>query len=254
MSKSWSSFLDKFPIVFEMDKCWFFILNENISGPFSTEEIKIKISQAGPEAQCLVWTKGQKQWIPAATWEKDHQQILKLSPKGPKDAAIWYVGYQENTHGPISHHELIKFLEGIDSFEWDAVRVWSAGQDTWSKIFQYSEIIEELGGSRRIHVRAPLKGTVTVNKDGVDQIGRAMTLSLGGIGVSGLRELRSGEVIKLTIKSEDLGLPIYCSAQVRYLTPEEVGLQFQNLHMEFQARILDYVKRFQNSGTTKAAA
>lgn len=86
-----------------------------------------------------------------------------------------------------------------------------------------------------------------INKDGVEQTGQAMTLSLGGIGVTGLKELRSGETIKLHIKCEELGLPIYCSAQVRYLTPEEAGLQFQNLHMEFQARILDYVKKFQNS-------
>ncbi len=233
-----------------MDKCWFFFLNENISGPFATEEIKSKISSAGPEAQCLVWTKGQRQWIPASTWEKEHEQILKLLPKGPKDAAIWYLEHEERTKGPMSQRDLIKFLGSMDSYDWDAVRIWTVGQATWSKIFQYAEIIEELGGSRRQHARAPLNGNVIVNVDGVDQMGRAMTLSLGGMGVSGIKDLHSGDLVKVTIKCEELGAPIYCSAQVRYLTPNEAGLQFQNLHMEFQARILDYVKKFQ----TKDAA
>lgn len=252
--KSWSSFLMETPIQFEMDKCWFFYLNENISGPFTPAEINFKIAAAGPETQCLVWTKGQKQWTAAATWQSNFAEIVSQLPKPASEIEDWYVGHNDRTQGPISQTELIKYLRTVESFEWEAVRIWKKGQETWSKIFNYPDILEEIGGSRRIYIRVPLNGTVMVSKDSEEQIGRCTSISLGGMGVMGLKNLSNADVIKLTIKCDEFGSPVYCSAVVRYITEEEVGMQFQNLHMEFQSRISDYIKKFQASTTTEKAA
>lgn len=244
------------PIQFEMDKCWFFYLNENISGPFTPAEIRTKILAAGENAQCLIWTKGQKQWIPAATWESNYDQIVSSLPKPAHEVEDWHFTYNDRTQGPISQTELVKFLRTLQNIEWDAVGIKKTGQEKWSKIFQFSDILEEIGGSRRKHARVPLNGIVVVSKEGVEQIGRCLTVSIGGMGITGVKDIYISDVVKLTIKCEEFGYPLYVAATVKYVTPEEIGLQFQNLHMEFQARISDYIKKFQASTTTtnKAAA
>ncbi len=233
-----------------MDKCWFFYLNENISGPFTPVEIRSKISAAGESAQCLIWTKGQKQWIPAAIWESNFDQIVSALPKPAHEVAEWYVGHNDRTQGPISQTEVVKYLRTLGSNEWDAVRILKKGQETWSKIFQFNDILEEIGGSRRTQPRVPLSGVVVAAKDGLEQIGKCVTVSVGGIGITDLKDIYSGDVIKLTIRCEEFGYPMYASAVVKYVTAEEIGCQFQNLHMEFQSRISDYIKKFQASTTT----
>jgi hypothetical protein len=238
----------KLPILGEMDKCWFLLLNENISGPFAPEEIKSRVSAAGPGAQCLVWTKGQKQWLPAAYWEQNLDKIVSELPKPAHKTEEWYVGHNDHTIGPVSQVEIIKYLRGVDSFEWDAIRIWKSGQQNWNKIFQYPDILEEIGGSRRMYVRVPLNAMVVVNHEGEEQIGKATSISLGGMGIVGLKEMKIGHTLKLTIKADEFGQPVYVAAHVRYITPDgETGCQFQSLNMEFQARIQDYIKKFQAS-------
>ena len=233
-----------------MDRYWFFYLNENISGPFTPDEIRAKITNTGTPAQCLIWTKGQKQWIPAAIWESNFDQIVNSLPKPAHQVQDWYYNHNDRTQGPVSQTELVKYLRTLQSIEWGTVLIKRTGQEKWSKIFQFTDLLEEIGGSRRFQARVPLSGTVVASKDSQEQIGRCATISIGGMGVTGLSNLNVGDVIKLTIKCEEFGHPVYVAAQVKYVTADEVGLQFQNLHMEFQLRISDYIKKFQASTAT----
>ncbi len=231
-----------------MEKFWFYLCDDNVSGPFSTEEIKQKISTSLATQNLLIWARGQRRWLTPTHWEQEHQEILKKREASRNESPNWYVSLNGKNLGPMIQSDLIRYLRSVDSHYMDSVRLWSIGMLNWAKVFEFHQIADELGISRRSHPRAPLNGTVSIiGENEQERIAKALTISMGGIGIAGVSDLKPGSTIKLVIKSNELGAPIHASAQIRYVIGNETGLQFQNLHLEFQARIIDYVKKFKTA-------
>lgn len=230
-----------------MDKIWFYYTNDNVTGPFTTDEIK-SMAALSEDPASYVWVRGQKKWIPANQLNRHLDEILNKRESQKQDTQSWYLNYGGRSLGPMSQTDIIRYLRTVNPTDYDNVLIWSMGMQNWAKVFEFPPIADELGISRRAHPRVPLIGTVILNIDGVEQMSQALSISVGGIGVTGFSNLEKGKVLKATINSPNLGASITTSVIVKYLIKnEEAGLQFQNMHLEMQARIIDYIKKFENS-------
>ncbi|MDZ4662522.1 MAG: GYF domain-containing protein [Pseudomonadota bacterium] len=229
-----------------MEKIWFYYSEDNVTGPFTTDEIKSKAALS-EDATSFVWVRGQKKWIPINQLNRHLDEIISRRQSLKQEPQNWFLNYGGRSLGPMVQAELIRYLRTVSTAEFDNVLIWSMGMENWAKVFEFPPIADELGVSRRTHPRVPLNAVVILNVDGVEQTAQALTISVGGIGVAGFTQLEKGKVVKLSIKSPDLSVNITASAVVKYLIKnEEAGLQFKNLHLEMQARIIDYVKKFKN--------
>ena len=230
-----------------MEKIWFYYSKDNVTGPFTTDEIKSKVALS-EDSTSFVWVRGQKKWIPSNQLSRHLDDIVSRRQSVNQEPQNWFINYGGRSLGPMAQTDLIRYLRTVDPTEFDSVLLWSMGMDDWAKVFEFPPIADELGISRRAHPRVPLNAEVTLTVDGVEQIAHALTISVGGIVVVGFTNLEKGKVVKLSIKNSNLGVNITASAVVKYLIKaEEAGLQFQNLHLEMQARIIDYVRKFKNS-------
>lgn len=232
-----------------MSKFWFFYQNDVTTGPFSTDEIRSKLTTQLLDTKVFIWAKGQKSWLSPEDWEKELPEFNRKLNLTSSDLQTWHVNYEGKEFGPISINELTKFLKSLDSYSLELVNIWAEGAPQWGKVFEFTEVLERLGISRRGHIRVPLNGNLIINKNNIEHITQIMTISLGGCGVKGNTDLTVGDHVKITINTQEFNPPIHCSAEVRFASASEVGIKFINLSLESQNRIIDYIRKF--SGVAK---
>jgi len=120
--------------------------------------------------------------------------------------------------------------------------------EKWTSLFEIPEVMDALGMSRRENQRAPLLGTVAVTRSNEDPKGyvlRTASISVGGIGVNGKHDLRTGDSVSLLIKSPEIPGNMHLRGEVAYVTANGYcGIRFGQVHSEVETLILDYVKKF----------
>lgn len=228
-----------------MSNSWFLYSNNVVTGPFSTEEIQSKAESNALPVESFIWWKGQREWIPVALWrEKLHSILTAISDQNQKP--VWYIDAGDSPVGPLTQTELIDGLKSIKDLA--RVRLWAVGMEQWRSLFEFHDVMELLGISRREHDRAPLMGVVAVTRSNEDPKGymlKAATISVGGLGMTGKHDLRRGDEISILIKSPDLAGQIHMRGEVVYVASSGyTGVRFSQPHAEFQSLIHDYVKRF----------
>lgn len=239
-----------------MSHAWFLYIDNVVSGPFSTDQVKSKIQEDDLKAKCFIWWKGQREWIPVSTWEKDLDAILEATANANKKP-IWYVDIGgTKPAGPLTQNEMVEMIKSAR--EIDRIRLWSVGMKQWQSLFELHDIMEMVGISRRETPRAPLMGTVAINRIGPEPKGlvvRAASISVAGIGVADASELRRGDEVALLVKSPDLKSSIHVRGEVVYVTPNGyAGVRFHQIHPEAKSIIHDYVKRFTIEGEKNKSA
>lgn len=240
-----------------MSQAWFLYIDNVVSGPFNTDQVKSKIREENLKAKCFIWWKGQREWIPVSTWEKDLDAILEASATAKKKP-IWYVDVGgTKPAGPLTQNEMIEMIKSAR--EIDRIRLWAIGMKQWQSIFELHDVMEMVGISRRETARAPLMGSVAINRTGEDPKGfvvKAASISVAGLGVAEAFDLRRGDQVSLLVKSSDLKGQIHVRGEVVYVTPTGyAGIRFHQIHPESQSIIHDYVKRFTvESEKNKSAA
>ena len=237
-----------------MANTWFIYSNDVVSGPFSTDEVRSKLSSGQLDAKAFIWWRGQREWVPVASWMDQLPKLLE-SATNQEEKAVWYIDLGSAPIGPLTQRELIENLLNVS--ELGRVRLWAVGMAAWVSLFEVQEVMEQLGISRREHERAPIMGTVAVTRSNDAPKGfvlKLSSLSLGGIGASGSHDLRRGDDVALLLKSGDLPTNVHLRGEIVYVTSAGyVGIRFQRVSAEAQGIILDYVKRFTGGGKTQAA-
>lgn len=238
-------------------KIWFIYSNEVVKGPFDTETVREQLNTGALPSNCFIWWKGQREWMPVNLWENQLKQIL-MNEDEKSHSKVWYIdlGSGAQPTGPMTHKEMLAHLRGISSF--GKVRLWTVGMPKWTSLFEMSDVIDQLGMSRREHDRAPLMGAVAITAvAGLPSttITRAASISVGGMGINDAQGLSRGDSVQLVIKSPEFPNPIRVQAEVVYITSQgHAGLKFQQLHPETQSLIFDYVKKFMSAlGVRKSA-
>ncbi len=206
-------------------------------------------------AGSFIWWKGQREWIPVASWEGQLDQIVQTAVDRTQKA-VWYIDSGGNPVGPLTENEMISQLRLLSTLQ--RVRLWAVGMEKWTSIFELSEVMEQMGLSRRENERAPLMGTVAVTRSNEDPKGyvlRAASISVGGVGLAGDHDLRIGDTLSLLIKSADIQGNVHVRGEVAYVTSNGyVGVRFERVHPETQSLIYDYVKRFNTSSESDSEA
>lgn len=240
----------------DMSQAWFIYADEVVSGPFNTEAVREKIRTGLLPANSFIWWKGQREWIPVASWDSQVEQILQSAVDRAKKP-VWYIDSGKSPTGPFTENELIDQLKSQPSLA--RVRLWAVGMEKWTSIFELNDVMELLGLSRREHERAPLMGSVAITRSNEDPKGfvlRAASISVAGMGVTGKHDLRVGDVLSLLVKSNEIPGNLHLRGEVAYIAANGyAGIRFERVHPETQSMILDYVKRFNSDlvGGAKAA-
>ena len=220
---------------------WFIFENEDVSGPFDTDDLERKIESGSLSSQCLVWGHPQEEWK-SPTWWRNNLHDLMSSQRRPKMEKLWHYVINEVSHGPMKRQELVDTLKDLD--EKTEVLVWTNGMDDWKPLFEIDDLLQEIGFSRRQHPRANLEGQVVVDTDdGQSHIGQLKTVSAGGCGFIGGQDIKAGSVVKVTLKSEAFYKEVSVQAEVRYVSESGfTGLQFMGINQEDKAAIINYVR------------
>lgn len=225
---------------------WFLHFDEIVKGPFTTKKILQLLQKSALPANTTIWWKGQSSWMPIQNWRSQLDHILN-SFKTETQKSIWYLEYQGSQMGPYPFNELKTLLAQNDSLKSNC-HLWTTGLKTWKRIFELPEMIEELGVEQRKDFRAPIKGELSVLKNGKVFQTKPGSISSGGMGFRDLEGLAIGDVVSLTLKSPLLVGPINTKAKVLYTHNNGfTGLQFLNLHPEAHSNIMDYIKQFQTT-------
>lgn len=236
-----------------MEKVWFLYIQNTVFGPFTTDEVKSRLSQGVPE-NSFAWWKGQTEWIPAADFEQVLPRFLDSQNDQKNNQIMWNFKKEGETFGPFELLELVDILRNQMAFL-DNILIKSNFDEEWKKVFLWQEITDLLGISRRINDRVPLMGTVKVTAgDNVFSTGRTTSVSVGGIGIKDVNiETRMGQKLLLEIKSPDLTDIVRVQAEIRYIAKDGMlGVVFENPSAEAQSVIIDYIKKFKN-GLERAA-
>jgi hypothetical protein len=238
-----------------MASLWFVCSHDVVSGPFDTAQVKAHVASGQFGAECFIWWKGQREWIPLATWEAQLDSITQAMAAKP-ETPVWHVEYAGEQRGPLTHAELIHYLKALPSF--NGTDLWAVGMPQWKSIFEMPDIMEEVGISRRTHERAPLMASVALSRSNdvpKTFMMKAASISIAGMGVTGENDLRRGDEVSLILKSTSFPMPLRLQGTIAYLTREGyVGIRFSTVHPEAQSIIMDYVKRFIHDQSAAKAA
>jgi hypothetical protein len=239
-----------------MPLSWFLYSNDVTSGPFDTDDVRAKLHSGQLGANSHVWRKGQREWMPIREWEDQLEKLLQTESERTTKP-VWYIDLGNTPIGPLTQTELAENLRGLSDL--GHVRLWSVGMPKWTSLFGLHDIVEMIGLTRRESLRAPLMGSVAVNRSSDSPRGyvlKAASISPGGIGVSGSHDLRKGDEVSLLIKSPDFPKTIHLRGEVAYVTKTGFcGIRFLQVPAETHSIISDFTKSFNPpaNGSSSAA-
>ena len=221
---------------------WFICQNEVVHGPYSTEHVRSQLSSGLLTLDATVWARGQKEWLTLSAWSKQSFVEDNSSDKS-RPEQMWHYAIQGQSKGPMTRAQLVNEIKSIQ--QKDEILVWTKGMKSWADLFEFHDLLDEMGLNRREHPRASIEGqAVLKTEDGHSIIARLRTISPGGAGVDQILEnLSIGQTVTIEIRSSILGEAMTSKATVQYMTDSSfVGLKFAGLSMENKARILQYVR------------
>lgn len=218
---------------------WFVQENDEVRGPFSQEEVKAQAENGVLSNQCLLWSRGMSQWTHLSNWPKAAEQGKALNGAHEK---MWHYALDNQPYGPISQTQLIQQMKNLNE-EVHQVLLWTKGMRAWAPIYDFHDIMDELGINRRQQPRATISGKVVVHLESKQLIGTLKTISEGGFGAERLHGLVPGQTVRIEIHSDHFLDPLHCKADVRYISETGfVGFTFISIDREAVSTIIQYVK------------
>ncbi|MEZ4872112.1 MAG: GYF domain-containing protein [Bdellovibrionales bacterium] len=223
---------------------WFTLVNEIVQGPFTTAEVKGIAANRTHNNAPLVWGRVQKTWVDIDQWAATVDEALAASNIISLNISKeWHYGTGGDSFGPFGRADLIAQLKNLASLE--NVLLWTNGMNDWMPIFEFHDILGELGINRRKQFRAEASGSVAVSR-GTNDItnGQIISISEGGLGFKGNSNYNKGETVQLIIDSPIFKHKVKVDAEVKYCTEGGyVGVSFKKIHPETQSQIVGYIKR-----------
>lgn len=210
-------------------------------GPWSVEQIAMKLSTAEIAITDFAWDDSLTEWITlielaelkaylqsrkpvAPPTEKAHQRTNVVAASMSEDDAIqWYVTRGQQKFGPFNFFGVVKALQDKSIFEFDYI--WKEGMESWVRVAEHekfaAESIRELLQSleekkahsdvfaQRRHARMSIENDVLINDNQSVSPGRMVEGSAGGTGlIIKNSTLIPGQLIHVHFSSLD-GLPAF---------------------------------------------
>lgn len=223
-------------------KRWFILLEGQVSGPWSDQEIESRID-TGKET--LIWGRGQAEWLSPERW-RGVLKNMETQASLEKQQHLWKVKVGPQELSPMSFEEMLENLKEYSDLS--NIRVWAEGYEDWREVFQVRKIMDELGISRRKHPRVPIMGSLKGDVSFGELNARVISISEGGIGVNSAKGLKIGEKFQGDLSSPNLFVTVSCTMEVVYIGAEGyAGMRFMGLGGEAKSAIIEYVKKFQQT-------
>jgi len=222
------------------DRRWFLLNQGQVRGPFDQASIEAEVPNL---AAPLIWGRGQAEWLAPEKWRKALENQVAIAARVRTPDRLWRVRIGDEELRPLTYEQMIETLKGKDSFQ--NVWIWTEGYSEWRDVFQVHKIMDELGVGRRAHPRVPIAGQVLCEGATGSFVGRALSVSEGGMGITEVPSMKIGEKFKILLKSPNLFSPLHATAEVIYVGPDGyAGLKFVGLQTESKSSIIEYVKKF----------
>lgn len=225
-------------------KKWFFLKNNEVSGPYAVSEID-PLAALHPEG--LVWGQGLNEWVSHAEWKSTIQHLDSIIKGLQNDMTpTWVVKFEDTPQGPMTYDQLVQTLKAHPHPSETQIK--QVTDSDWKGIYEYPTLVEEVGITRRQHSRAPISGIFKYTKNGATHEALMASISEGGIGILEAEGIAVGDTLKGEIQSPQLATAINCQCDVLYQQSDgNWGLRFVNLPAEYSSVIVEYALRFQPS-------
>jgi hypothetical protein len=147
----------------------------------------------------------------------------------------------------MNRNELMSFASRVENPS--QIAIFDPKLKEWKEIYAFKEIVEKLGLTRRKHPRVPILAQFSgVTSQHEKLNARLVTISIGGLGLTDVFDLRIGDIISGQITSPHFYSPVTFEAEATYCGNDgHVGLKFIQINDDSQSLIMDYVKRFSNT-------
>ena len=230
---------------------WFVIQNEKVAGPFSESEVKAQVAEGRLLGENQIWGRALNEWKTISWWMKESPQVINASVK-PQSEQFWHYAVDGDSRGPFNRVELINELKNQRAT--NQILLWTKGMKAWADLYEFHDILDELGLNRREHLRTSINGSVIVKYDQLTALGQLKTLSSGGFGAVQLnQQISIGQTVTVELKSEQLGQTVSAKATVQYISDTGFyGFKFQALNMEAKSLIIDYIKNHRSQMSVAA--
>jgi hypothetical protein len=236
-----------------MTHTWFVLNDESMDGPLATEEVQNRLKSGQISASGLIWGRGMPGWRTLSWWTQESTGF-KTKNTGEEviaTAEAWHYALNGKSHGPVKRAELLSQLRRAQPL--GDVLLWTKGMKEWAPIFEFHELLSELGVNKREFPRANLDGRAVIKAGGSTLIAPLLSISEGGLGIQLDNGLVPGMMVDLEIQSPAFRQTLTARAETRYISRGVVGLRFKNLNAETKGAILAFVRQSQTRFILKAA-
>jgi len=229
---------------------WFVSKNDLVSGPLSTEQVERQLEARALDQSDLIWGQELGDWQTIQTWKSHLPKFnAKVEPQAPSEQ--WHYAVNGQSFGPFARGHLIRELKSLSQIE--QVMIWTKGMKEWAPLFEFHDLLTEVGVNRRQFPRAALTGQAVLKTDGMTLVAQLLSISEGGMAVQLDSALVAGQTVTIEIQSPSaFAETLHARAEVRYTANGILGLRFSNVPAESKAAIVQFV-RGQARLVTKAA-
>lgn len=226
-----------------MERVWFVCIEKVVHGPLDVASLEALVQEEAPQSPVLVWWRGQSDWVSIDQWRNNLPQIVN-EMRVPVERRRYHLDLMGERLGPLSVSEIKLRLQSVRDL--DSVRVWNGELRRWFSVYEIEPLCEAMGLTRRVHLRVPLSGSCTIQKDQSRLALPVVSVSAGGLGLKVDPTFDMKGLVQIELQSPALFLPIKTRAEIAYKKEDgTLGLKFQTLSSENQAALVEYIKNFE---------
>ena len=147
----------------------------------------------------------------------------------------------------MTKDELMSFAARVE--DPSQIAIYDAQLKEWKEIYIFKDIVDKLGLTRRKHPRVPILAQFNGSTSRHEKFSaRLVTVSIGGLGLTDIFDLKIGDMIYGNITSPHFYSPVAIESEVTYCGSDGyVGLKFTQINDDSQSLVTDYVKKFSQS-------
>lgn len=228
---------------------WFVKQGERVDGPFTTDNVLHQLTSGTVNKHDLIWGPGTEEWQNLANWQRGLNSLGKEQPPDYAGEEAWHYAIDGQSKGPFSREQLIAQLKPLSG----QIMVWTKGMKEWAPLYEFHDLLTELGINKRQFPRADLSGKAILKGNGNTLIAPLLSISEGGFGISLDGGLVAGEGMSVELQSPSFREALQAKAEVRYVGQGVIGMKFTQINAEAAGAIIQFIKSQQIRFPMKAA-
>jgi hypothetical protein len=132
--------------------------------------------------------------------------------------------------------------------------LWTKGMKEWAPLFEFHDILSDIGVNKRQFPRADLTGKAILKGDGVTMVAPLVSISEGGFGVQVDNPALHGQILTAELHSPVFREVLHVKAEMRYASHGVLGMKFTHISPETKGTIIQFVRQNQIRFALKSAA